>query len=150
MMLSRLWISALLAVLAWFAGAPARAALVFQPEVLLMRSVRDGAEKSFSHAKLKPVEMAGQPASGVFRYRAENDTVTCTVRPAPPNAEGTVVTTIEIQREVTDAGGAKNLTRTSQQFLFRPGKSLIVATAPHARENLLETTVEILQLTLAK
>ncbi len=144
-----LLMAALLAVLGW--ALPARGlAATFQPEVLLMHSVNDGAEKSYSHAKLKPVTPEGRPPSAVFRYRAVRDTVTCTVKPTAPNTAGVIVTTIEIQREAMDADGKKSLTSTSQQYHFTPGKSLIIATAPHAQENFRDNTVEILQLTLLK
>ena len=150
MLYRKLLMVALLVALGWAGPARGLAAVTYQPEVLLMRSVRDGAEKSFSHAKLKPITPEGRPLSAAFRYRAEEDTVTCTVKPAAPNAAGVIMTTVEIQREAVDAEGHKSVTTTSQQYAFTPGKSLIVATAPHAQENFRDNTVEILQLTLLK
>jgi len=147
----RLFALAAVFTLAILAAAPASVlAATFQPEVLLMRSVKDGAEKSFDHAKLKPVTTAGRLESAVFRYRAETDTVTCTVKPAPANASGATSTTIVIQRETLDPDGNKNLTTTSQVFVFTPGKSLIVSTAPHLGPGPRDNSVEILQLTLVK
>jgi hypothetical protein len=122
----------------------------FQPEVLLMKSAHDGGEQWFEHAKMKPAVTAGRTLTAVFRYRADVDVVTCTLKATPPDAKGAVILTVTIQRTGTDPAGNEVNSTVTQGHKFMPGQSLIVSTNPRLLPDGHSRNVEILQLTLNK
>jgi hypothetical protein len=143
---------ALMAATLSLAAAPGRAAdpITFQPEVLLMKTASRGTEKSFTYAKLKPAIPEGKNSEAVFRYRADTDTVTVSIKTTGPDTSGTVTATVFTQRKRTLADGHDDTTNKTGVYKFTPGKSLIVDSQPRMLANEIDANVEILQLTLVK
>lgn len=130
--------------------APAADTPRFVPEVLLMKTAAKGTEKSFSYAKLKPAVTDEKDLTAVFRYRADVDTVTVTIKAQKPDARGVVTATVATERVRTLPDGHDDTTRKTGTYRFTKGKSLIVDTQPRMLANDIDANVEILQITLDK
>ncbi|HEY3266238.1 MAG TPA: hypothetical protein VGM37_04880 [Armatimonadota bacterium] len=137
------------AVAAMLMGAVARAETTFQPEVLLMRTAQNGKEKSFDYVRMKPAVATGTPETATFMYRADGDTVTCTITVDSASA-ASVRATLMIQRVRTAPDGREDTTTKTQKLDLRPGKKLIVENQPHLESNGVDGDVEVLQVGLAK
>jgi hypothetical protein len=120
----------------------------FVPEVLLMKTAQRGTEKSFSYAKLKPAVTQGKDLTAVFRYRADVDTVTVTIKAQKPDAHGIVSANVTTERQRTLPDGHDDTTRKTGTYKFTKGKSLIVDNQPRMLANDIDANVEVLQLTM--
>jgi hypothetical protein len=136
----------LILLLSVAAALPAAAQISFKPEVLLMKGAADAVERSFQHATLRNAAVDPQTGTAMFRYRAENDIVTCTVRPGPPDRNGIIMANVRVQRHPANAS-PEEVTTVEKNYGFFPGKSLIVDTFTSV-QGADRRVVEMLQITL--